>query len=130
MQSVSINTNVVSSIPAHGEVYSIQHYLTGRWFSPVSCTNETDRQDIAEILLKVARNNITPYLQFLYTYRQCQILLSYKNNTRRTTDNINSNFIVVQILANLTSYRVHLSTSGNQTDNYRHDMHELLAKFS
>ena len=31
----------------------------GRWFSPghpVSSTNETDRQDIAEILLKVALN--------------------------------------------------------------------------
>ena len=27
VQSVSINTNVVSSNPAHGEVYSIQHYV-------------------------------------------------------------------------------------------------------
>jgi hypothetical protein len=26
MQSVPITTNVVSSNPAHGEVYSIQHY--------------------------------------------------------------------------------------------------------
>jgi hypothetical protein len=34
---------------------------TGRWFSPcplVSSTNETDRHDIAEILLKVALNTI------------------------------------------------------------------------
>ena len=27
MQSVSITTNVVSSYPDHGDVYSIQHYL-------------------------------------------------------------------------------------------------------
>ena len=27
IQSVSITTNVVSSNPAHGEVYSIQHYV-------------------------------------------------------------------------------------------------------
>ena len=26
MQSVTITTNVVSSNPAHGEVYSLQHY--------------------------------------------------------------------------------------------------------
>ena len=27
VQSVSITTNVVSSTPVHGEVYSIQHYV-------------------------------------------------------------------------------------------------------
>jgi hypothetical protein len=31
---------------------------TGRWFSPVSSTNKTDRHDKAEILLKVAYNTI------------------------------------------------------------------------
>ena len=31
----------------------------GRWFSPASSTNKTDRHDIAEILLKVALNIIT-----------------------------------------------------------------------
>jgi hypothetical protein len=34
---------------------------TGRWFSPgtpISSTNKTDRQDITEILLKVALNTI------------------------------------------------------------------------
>jgi hypothetical protein len=39
-----------------------QSLATGRWFSsgiPVSSTNETDRHDIAEILLKVALNRIT-----------------------------------------------------------------------
>ena len=56
MQSVPITTNVVSLNPAHGEVYSIQHYGTGRLFSPgtpISSTNKTVH-DIAEILLKVA----------------------------------------------------------------------------
>ena len=28
MQSVPITTNIVSSNPAHGEVYTIQHYST------------------------------------------------------------------------------------------------------
>jgi hypothetical protein len=35
--------------------------MTGRWFSPgnpISSTNKTDRQDITEILLKVALNTI------------------------------------------------------------------------
>jgi hypothetical protein len=64
---VHITTNVVSSNTAHGEVYSIQHYvkkfvsdlqqvtgfLTG---TPVSSTNKTERHDIAEILLKVPLN--------------------------------------------------------------------------
>jgi len=47
-------TNVVISNPAHGEMYSIQHYIllyitAGRWFSPgtpVSSTNKTDGHDI------------------------------------------------------------------------------------
>jgi hypothetical protein len=57
-----------SSNPVNGEVYSKQHYMikfvndlrhvTGRWFSPVSSTNKTDRHDITEILLKVALNII------------------------------------------------------------------------
>jgi hypothetical protein len=53
MQSVPITTNVVSSNPAHGEVYSIQHYVIkfvndlreigGGFFSgtSVSSTNNT-----------------------------------------------------------------------------------------
>ena len=59
---MSITTNVVSSNPAQGKLYSIQHYvikcvsdLRG-WFSagtPVSSTNKTDRHDIDEILSKV-----------------------------------------------------------------------------
>ena len=60
---------VERSNPAHGEVYSIQHYVikvcqglaTGQWFSPgtpVSSTNKTDCDDITEILLKVTLNTI------------------------------------------------------------------------
>ena len=39
--------------------------MTSRWFSrgtPVSSTNTTNRYDIAEILLKVALNTITPII--------------------------------------------------------------------
>ena len=35
-----------------------QWLATGRWFSPVSSTNKTNRHDITEILLKVALNTI------------------------------------------------------------------------
>jgi hypothetical protein len=62
MQSVSITTDVVSSKLDQGEVYNTmwcQWLATGRWFSPgppVSSTNKTDRNDITEILLKVALN--------------------------------------------------------------------------
>ena len=64
MQAVPITTNVVSSNPISGEVYSIQHYAIGfasdlrqvGGFSPattVSSTDKTDRHDIAEIFLNV-----------------------------------------------------------------------------
>ena len=65
LHSVPITTEVVSSNPAHGEVYCdkvCQRPATGRWFSlgiPVSSTNKTDRHNITEILLKVALNTIT-----------------------------------------------------------------------
>jgi hypothetical protein len=55
MQSVPITTKVMDMNPVHGEVYSIQHYVTGRF--PGS-TNKTDRHDITVILLKVALNTI------------------------------------------------------------------------
>jgi hypothetical protein len=64
MQSVPITTKVVSSNFAHGEVYSIQHYVIMfvGYFSPgtpVSTRIEIDPHDITEILLKVALNTIT-----------------------------------------------------------------------
>jgi hypothetical protein len=69
MQSVPITTEIVGSNLDQDAVYSIQHYVikfvsdfvTDRWFStdpPVSSTNKTDRNDIREILLKVALNTI------------------------------------------------------------------------
>jgi hypothetical protein len=70
-QSMPITTNVASLNPAHGDMYSIQVTLCDKvcrklttvwWFSPgtlVSSTNKTDRQDITEILLKVALNTKT-----------------------------------------------------------------------
>jgi hypothetical protein len=36
-----------------------QWLAAGQWFSPVSSTNNTDRHDITEILLKVSLNTIT-----------------------------------------------------------------------
>ena len=62
---------VVSSNPAHGEVYSIQHYVikfvidlrqVSRFLPvlPVSSTNKTNRRDITGILLKVSLNTINP----------------------------------------------------------------------
>ena len=65
VQSVLNTTNVVSSNPAHGELYSIQHYMI-KFFSDLrkvggflrSSRSKTDRHDIAEILLKLALNTI------------------------------------------------------------------------
>ena len=78
MQSVSITTTFVSSNPAHGEVYSIQHYaikfvselqqvsgflLVLRFPPPI----KTNHYDITEILLKVALNTITLTLTHIKT---------------------------------------------------------------
>jgi hypothetical protein len=69
MKSVPITTKVVSSNPANGDVYSIQHYMM-KFISdlrqvsdflrvtPVSSTYKTDCHYIAEILLKVLLNTI------------------------------------------------------------------------
>ena len=70
MQSVPITTNVVSSNPVHGEVYSIQSYvikfvsdfrqvggflLVLQFAPPI----KTDCHNITEILLKMALDTIT-----------------------------------------------------------------------
>ena len=64
MQSVPIIANVVNSNPAHGEVYSIQHYVI-KFVSDLrqvsgfpGYSNKTDRHDLTELLLKVALNTI------------------------------------------------------------------------
>jgi hypothetical protein len=70
MQSVLITTNFVKSNPAHGELYSIQHYMitfvsglrqVGGFLLVLrfSFTNKTDRHDIVELSSKVALNTIT-----------------------------------------------------------------------
>ena len=48
-----------------------QWLATGRWFSPVSPTNKTDRHDINEILLKVVQNTITRFLTRWWWYLLC-----------------------------------------------------------
>jgi hypothetical protein len=58
MQSVPITTDIVSSNPAHGEVYS-ELWNVSLWFSPASLVSFTDRHYITDILLKVALNTIT-----------------------------------------------------------------------
>ena len=69
VESVPITTKIMSSNSAHGEVYSIQHYVimfvSGlrqvTWFSPdapFSSTIKTDSHNMAELLLKVALNTI------------------------------------------------------------------------
>ena len=69
VQSVPITTKVMTSNPAHYEVYSIQQYMINfvsdlrqiGGFSPgtlVSPTNKTGSHDITEILLEVALNTI------------------------------------------------------------------------
>ena len=89
MQSVHITTKVVSSNLARGEVYSIQHYViifaSDLWFSldtTISFINETDRHDIAEILLKVALSTIhQTFLQdvvLLFSYEICYMHFANK----------------------------------------------------
>ena len=82
-----ISTNVVSSNPVHGEVYSIQHYVikfvrhaTGRWFSPgtpVSSTNKTDPHGIAAILLKVVLSTIQRPVNLLFAMLLEVVFLIY-----------------------------------------------------
>jgi hypothetical protein len=68
----------------------------GRWFSPVSSTNKTDRHDITEISLKVALNTITKpsmasvnrlnhrYIRFVNTFEITAFLIChYRGGSRR-----------------------------------------------
>ena len=71
MPSVPITTKVVNSNHVHGELYPIQHYVmkfVGDFSpgTPVSSTNKSDFHNIAEILLKVVLNTITPTLYITY----------------------------------------------------------------
>jgi hypothetical protein len=56
-----------------------QWLAAGRWFSPVSSTNKTDRHDITEILLKVASVDLwTTNVQFHFQIKRLVILESGK----------------------------------------------------
>ena len=72
--AVSITNKIVSSNPAHGEVYSVQHYVikfvSHLWqvggFLRFFFTNKTDHHEITEILLKKALNTIIiPYYPWI-----------------------------------------------------------------
>ena len=87
---------VITKLPnsVHGKVYSIQLYqwqAIGRLFSlgtPVSSTNTTDRNDITEMLLKVALNTInqTKSNHKYYHNELLNLLLLWK---RFNSDSIN-----------------------------------------
>jgi hypothetical protein len=55
---VPITTNVVSSNPSHGEVYSIQHYVI-KFVSDLRQIDGFLHHNITEILLKVVSNALT-----------------------------------------------------------------------
>ena len=89
MQSVPIITDVVSSNPAHGEVYSMQHYVI-KFVSDlrqVGCFLQVllfpppiklAAPLITEILLKVALRTIKPTDQLKQSHKTNLILFSYK----------------------------------------------------
>jgi hypothetical protein len=65
---LAITTNIVSSNPAHGEMYLIQHYIFFGYLRQRVCDfseysgfsiNKTDSHNITEILLWVALNTIS-----------------------------------------------------------------------
>ena len=105
-----------SSNPAHGEVYSIQHYVikfvndlqqdlrSVVFYAgiPVSSTNKTDCHDITEILLKVASNSINhkPKPQF----HRCASWQSYfmSDQPRKKV----TSTIVVHIVVSIQMYEL------------------------
>ena len=71
-QSVPITTNIVSLNPAHGEVYSIQHYVINfvsgfLCILLISSANKDDRHNITELLLRVVLSTI-PLTQIAIIY--------------------------------------------------------------
>ena len=73
METVTITTNIGSSKPVRGEVYTIQYYVMkfvgdlrqiGGFLqgTPVSLINKSDHHEITEILSKVALNTTSVHL--------------------------------------------------------------------
>jgi hypothetical protein len=60
-----------------------QWLAVGRWISPVSSTNKTDRHDIAEILLKVALSTIKPTNQQYFSYTVAVSFIGGGNRSSR-----------------------------------------------
>ena len=112
------------------------HWLVADpWFSPgtlISSTNETDRHDITEILLKVTLHTITP--NPFYTYKNdrhdiTEILL--KVTLRTITPNSSSTYNtdrhdITEILFEVTLNIITANSSTYKTD--RHDIIEILLK--
>jgi hypothetical protein len=101
MQSLPITTNVVSSNPVHGEVYSMQHYVIKfvcdlrqvdgflrvlRFSPPI----KLDCHDITEILVKVALNTINQ----TKLYHWCELMI---NSDTCFFHDLNSTFEVQNI---------------------------------
>ena len=63
LQAVPITTTIMGSNPAHGEVYSIQHYMI-KFVSDLRQVGGF-RHDITEMLLKVTLSTITLTLALL-----------------------------------------------------------------
>jgi len=84
VQLVPITTEVVSSYPVRGEVYSIQRYVIKFisdlrqvggffWVLCFSFTKKTDRHDITEILLKVTLITINQPTSILNTFHALSV---------------------------------------------------------
>jgi len=64
MQSMPITAEVVSLLDTILCDKVCQWLATGRWFSPVSSSSNTDRHEITEILFKVALSTTTQALKY------------------------------------------------------------------
>jgi hypothetical protein len=65
--TIYITTKVVSLNPFHSEVYSVQHYAL-KFVSNIRQSSSIHRNDIIEILLKVALNTMNKPTYNCYVY--------------------------------------------------------------
>jgi hypothetical protein len=81
-----------------------QWLTTGRWFSPVSSTNKTNRHDITEIYLKVALNTINQ------TNKNNEIHPQYYFYTNRTFCCFCVYFVIYQFLQRILNLKFSIWT--------------------